>query len=166
MGESRVTQAIDAYAAGSDLIEATIAGLPETALDLAPGPDAWSIRQILHHIADGDELWRLFVKRAQAQPGGEFTLEWYWTVPQDEWAHGWGYSERDVRLSLDVLRANRRQIVEMLRRSLSAWENSLLVRWPSGESRPVTVGDIVEMQTRHVAGHLDDIRSIRSANGV
>ncbi len=166
MPEQSITDAIAAYAEGPDLLEASISGLLPEALDLSPGPIDWTIRQILHHVADGDEIWRVFVKRAIARPGGEFSLDWYWSFPQDDWPRKWAYAQRDVRLSLDVFRANRRQIAEMLRLAPGAWDNTLVVRSRSGEAQPVTVGWVVEMQTRHVVGHVDDIRKIREAHGM
>jgi uncharacterized damage-inducible protein DinB len=49
------------YADGPKQLEAAIAGLPEVNLDIAERDGTWTIRQILHHIADGDDLWRSFI---------------------------------------------------------------------------------------------------------
>jgi hypothetical protein len=31
---------------------------------------------------------------------------------------------------------------------------------------PIRVGDVIEMQVRHVAGHVEDITAIRQAHGL
>jgi len=64
------------FAGGPDRLEAAIAGLSAADLDLALSSDRWSIRQIVHHIADGDDLWKEFVKRAIGNPEGEIKLAW------------------------------------------------------------------------------------------
>jgi hypothetical protein len=48
----------------------------------------------------------------------------------------------------------------------SAWEQSLVVRWPNGEEQQVSVAWVVEMQARHVPGHVDDIRRARQVHGI
>jgi len=153
------------YAAGPDRLEAAIAGLSAADLDLALNSDSWSIRQIVHHIADGDDLWKGFVKQAIGHPAGEFTLVWYWQITQDEWAERWAYGERAIEPSLALFRANRAHIVQLLAHRSEAWSNSLLIRRPDGEGAQTSVGWVVAMQARHIDGHLDDIRRIRAAHG-
>jgi hypothetical protein len=153
------------YAAGPDRLEAAIAGLSAADLDLALSSDTWSIRQIVHHIADGDGLWKEFVKRAIGNPEGEFSLAWYWQVGQDEWARRWAYREREIEPSLALFRASRAHVVQLLAHRPEAWSHSLLIRWLDGEEVQTSVEWVVAMQARHVVGHLDDIRRIREAHG-
>jgi uncharacterized damage-inducible protein DinB len=79
------------FAAGPTQLEAAIAGLSEGELDRAEGDHTWTIRQLVHHIADGDDIWKGFIKRATGNPGGTFDLQWYWEMPQDEWVEHWAY---------------------------------------------------------------------------
>ena len=156
---------IAGYAAGPDRLEAAIAGLAAADLDLALDSDSWSIRQIVHHIADGDDLWKGFVKQAIGHPAGEFTLAWYWQITQDEWAERWAYGERAIEPSLALFRASRAHIVQLLAHRPEAWSNCLLIRQPDGEEVQTSVEWVVAMQARHIDGHLDDIRRIRQAHG-
>jgi hypothetical protein len=151
------------YADGPRQLEAAIAGLSEGELDLAEGDDTWTIRQIVHHVVDGDDIWKVFIKRALGNPGGKFDLQWYWEMPQDEWAKRWAYASREIDPSLALFRANRAHIVQLLETMPAVWEQSLLVRWPNGEEQKVSVAWVVEMQARHVPGHVDDIRRARLA---
>jgi len=153
------------YAAGPDRLEAAIAGLCAADLDLALDGNSWSIRQIVHHIADGDDIWKEFVKRAIGNPAGEFTLAWYWQLAQNDWAGRWAYRERDIEPSLALFRASRAHVVQLLAHRPEAWSNSLLIHWPNGEEMQTSVEWVVAMQARHVDGHLDDIRRIREAQG-
>ena len=164
MGERKAI--IAEYAGGPKQLEVAIADLPKGCLDFAENDTTWTIRQIVHHVADGDDIWKVFVKRAVGNPGGRFDLQWYWDKPQDEWVQSWAYAVREIEPSLALFRANRAHIVQLLSSIPSAWEQRLSVRWPSGEEHLVSVGWVVEMQARHVPGHVDDIRRARQAYGV
>jgi hypothetical protein len=154
------------YADGPNQLEAAIAGLSEGELDLAESAHTWTIRQIVHHVADGDDLWKAFIKRAIGTPGGNFDLQWYWQMPQGEWAKSWAYASREIGPSLGLFRANRAQIVQLLEHMPKAWEQSLLVRWSDGEEEQVSVAWVVDMQAQHVLGHVDDIRRARQVHEV
>ena len=154
------------YADGPVQVEAAIAGLSEGELDIAQSDGAWTIRQIVHHIVDGDDIWKVFIKRAIGNPAGKFDLQWYWAMPQDEWVKSWAYASREIEPSLALFHASRGHIVQLLERMPAAWERSLVVRWPNGEEQKVSVAWVVEMQAQHVPGHLDDIRRARQVHGV
>jgi hypothetical protein len=152
------------YAEGPAQLEAAIAGLTEVELNMAQFADAWTIRQIVHHVADGDDIRKVGIKAALGNPRGTFTLQWYWDKPQDEWVEDWDYAGRDIEPSLALFHANRHHIVQLLNQVPDAWERSMFIRWPNGQKVQITVGYIVEMQADHVVGHINDIRMIRQAH--
>ena len=156
-------QTLIQYAAGPDLLEAALIGLSEADLDLAADPNGWTIRQIVHHITDGDELWKFCIKAALGNPEGHFSLRWYWDRPQVDWASIWAYERLSIDMSLQLLRTNRHQIVELLKLSPQAWQKSIWVEWPRCPAEQVTIRYVLEMQTGHVSGHIDDIQLIRRA---
>jgi hypothetical protein len=159
-------QLLTRYAAGPGLVQSAIQDLSETQLDLSLSPENWSIRQLVHHIADGDYLWKEFLLRAAGETEREFSLAWYWCLPQDEWVKRWSYAERDVNHSLALFKANRMHTLDLLRQTPDLWEKSLLIPNPRGEQERATVSEVVEMQSRHVEGHVEDIRQIRLAHTV
>ncbi len=161
---SKYDEILANYASGPDRLEAAIAGLSLTGLDTGLSSESWTIRQIVHHVVDGDDLWKMFVKQGLGNPGSEFTLGWYWDMEQIAWGERWAYAEREVKPSLALLRANRRHIVQLLEHRPGAWENCLLVRWPEREAQEVSVAWVVELQARHVFGHAADILRIREAH--
>ena len=52
------------YREGPALLERTLAGLTAAELDAPPRQGGWTIRQIVHHVADGDDLWKVGLKAA------------------------------------------------------------------------------------------------------
>ena len=154
------------YADGPARLEATLTGLSDSELDLSLGENAWTIRHIVHHIADGDDLWKACIKAALGNGDGLFTLQWYWDRPQMEWSESWRYASRSVESSLTLLDANRHHIVEMLEHGPDALERSIRLQPPHDTEVRITVKDVIEMQVRHMTGHTQDIQAIRQAHGV
>ncbi len=153
------------YAYGPDLLQSIIQDLQEPHLDLKLTPGSWSIRQLIHHITDGDYLWKEFLLRAAGDGEVEFSLEWYWCLPQDEWVKRWSYAGRDTSRSLILFKANRQHTLDLLAFTPWLWEKCLLIPTHEGGSERVSVEEVVEMQAGHVEGHVEDIRQIRLAHG-
>jgi len=165
-GTMSMNETLALYADGPRLLEAALAGLPPSGLDLAPESGGWTIRQIVHHLADGDDIWKVFIKRTIGNQSGEFTLDWYWQFPQDDWAERWAYATREIEPSLALLHASRSHVVQLLEQVPGAWEKCLLINWPGRYGEMVSVHWVVEMQARHVVMHIDDIRKLRLSHGV
>lgn len=163
--DGSIAETLARYADGPTLLDSTLAGLTEADLDLALSADSWSIRQIVHHLADGDDIWKVCIKAALGNSDGTFTLQWYWDRPQLEWSTNWKYASRRIESSLALLRANRRHTIELIGQTAEAWEKSIWLKPPNGRKERVTVGWIVEMQAEHVVVHIKDIRSILQAHG-
>jgi hypothetical protein len=154
------------YADGPARLEAALTGITGSELDLSLANDAWTIRQIVHHIVDGDDLWKTCIKAALGNSDGLFTLQWYWDKPQMEWSESWSYASRTVESSLTLLDANRHHIVELLVNVSDALEKSIRLQPPHGDEVHITVREVLEMQVRHMTGHTQDIQAIRLANAV
>ena len=147
-------------------LETALLDLSEINLNLRTSAEGWSIREIVHHIVDGDDMWKMFIKQAIGNPDSEFFLNWYWQVAQDEWAKSWNYKERSIEPSLAMFRANRSHIVQLLRYTPVAMEKRLRVRWPKIGEREVRVASVVEGQTQHTIEHIADIGTIRGAHSL
>ena len=154
------------YADGPSLLDSALAGLSETDLDLSPGADSWSIRQIVHHLVDGDDIWKICIKTALGNSEALFSLQWYTAKPQMEWSESWAYSHRGLESSLELYRANRRHIVDLLEHIPGACEKSVRLERPGKEELRITVFDVVELHVQHLTEHIESIKSIRQAHGV
>jgi uncharacterized damage-inducible protein DinB len=159
------TSILAQYAQGPALLETSLAGSGEADLDARGSQVGWTIRQIVHHIVDGDDFWKLCIKSALGNEEGEFTLEWYWALSQDEWAERWEYSRRSVDVSLALFKANRAHVLQLLEQVPDAWQRSIGMRRPDGQTERVSVGTAIEVQARHVVHHTKRIRAIREQHG-
>lgn len=157
------SELLDLYADGPALLESALAGLTESDLDLALSADSWSIRQIVHHLTDGDDIWKICIKAALGNSDGLFTLQWYWEKPQMEWSENWRYASRSIESSLALLRANRRHIVELIEHIPGACDKSIRLQRLNKPEVRITVMDVLEIHTQHMVEHVKNIEAIRQA---
>jgi len=157
---------ISQYAGGPVRLHAVLKGLTDSDLDLALTTDTWTIRQIVHHIVDGDDIWKTCIKAALGNNAGLFSLQWYWDRSQMDWATNWKYASRPIEPSLELFRANRQHLAELIQQTPNAWELSIRIKYPEREEERITVGFVLEMQTGHLTGHIGEIQAIRRAHNL
>ena len=148
------------YMEGPALLERALAGIQGTDLDAPPSQGGWTIRQIVHHLVDGDDIWKICIKQALGNEQTEFSLDWYRTLPQDTWADRWAYSQRSIEVSLSLFQAIRNHVVQLLEHVPDAWNKSVGFREPDGKIERVPVGFIIEIQADHVVHHIKQIQTI------
>jgi hypothetical protein len=157
-------ETIQKFTEGPRLLRKAIEGLDDTILDLIPEAGGWTIREIVHHAADGDLYWKVCILMALGGVKEPFHLAWYWDRPQENWGQAWNYGSRDIEASLALLEANRRQMVELMNGIEGAFEKTITVRWPGGDEQLISAGWIIAMQAGHLERHIEDVRAIRAQN--
>jgi uncharacterized damage-inducible protein DinB len=157
--------ALSLYREGPGLLEQAVTGLRDADLDATPSGGGWSVRQIVHHLADGDDLWKLGIKMAIGKEEAEFALGWYWSLPQQTWAEQWAYCRRPIGASLALLRASREHVLQLLESVPDAWNRAVVVRTPQGDVERIPVGFVIRMQADHVVHHIERIRVILQTRG-
>lgn len=154
------------YADCLNLLRASIDGLQGSELDLSGKQDEWTIREIIHHVADGDYLWKTCILMALGESERPFHLKWYWEADQVRWSRLWEYASREIETSLALLAANRNHTVELLRKVPGSLSRTITIEWPAGDQQKVTIEWVLEMQTNHVAGHVKEIREIGEVSNI
>ena len=150
---------ISRYIGGPTLLERILTGLNEADLDSASSAGGWTIRQMVHHIVDGDDIWKICIKQALGNDQSEFSLDWYRVLSQDIWSDRWANAKRPVEESLALFRAIRAYVVQLIEHIPDGWNRTVGFREPNGEIEIVSVGFIIEMQANHVLHHLKQIES-------
>jgi uncharacterized damage-inducible protein DinB len=156
---------ISRYREGPRLLEQAVLGLEDAVLDASPSRGGWTIRQIVHHVVDGDDIWKICIKMAMGNEEAEFALGWYWALPQETWADRWAYAKRSLDVSLSLLGANRAHTVQLLESTPEGWNRSVIMRTRKGEVERIPVGFVVQMQADHVFHHVERIRAILRERG-
>ncbi len=158
-------RALSRFREGPTLLEQTVSGLQDSELDFKPHEGGWTIRQIVHHIVDGDDIWKFGVKMALGNDQAEFSLGWYSCQSQDTWADRWAYNNRPIGTSLSLLKAIRGHVLQLLTSVPEAWDRTVVVRTQQEKIEKVTVGFVIQMQADHLYHHLERIRSILRERG-
>ena len=156
---------ITRFREGPLLLERAVMALQDADLDARPSGGGWSVRQIVHHVVDGDDLWKLAIKIAIGNDRAEFHLDWYWPLTQETWAERWAYSQRSIAVSLSLLKATREHILQLLESVPEAWNRAVVVRTPQGEIEHVPIGFVIQMQGDHVLHHIKRIHAILQERG-
>jgi len=155
-----LTIVVKEFSNGIDRLDEVLEGLSESDLDRCREPGKWSIRQIVHHIAEAEVLWNTALKAALANPGCTFDFNWY--IVDNKCADPLFYHRRPIDQSLSLFRASRKQVLELLDLTDHFWEQFLYAQHESiGEKRKFTVEEIVEWQDKHLRLHLIQIKKSR-----
>ncbi len=154
-------EVLNLFKQGSTLLESNLSGLTDHELDYVPTNGGWTIRQIIHHITDGDDLWKMAIKIVLGNEEAEFNLKWYQVKPQIEWGKSWNYEKRSITESLNLFKANREHILQLLEYSTNSWTNKIKYQEPDGKIELIPIGFIIEMQANHVIHHIKRIVEIR-----
>jgi len=158
-------EALSRYREGPMILEHTVKELRDADLDAKPSGGGWTVRQIVHHIADGDDIWKMCIKMAIGNEQAEFSLAWYWSQKQDIWADRWAYSQRSIDVSLSLLQAGREHVLQLLASVPEAWNRAVVLRTPKGEIEQIPVGFVIKMQADHLLHHVERIRAILKEGG-
>jgi hypothetical protein len=158
-------ETLDRLICGGLQLDAALAGLLEEQLDLRLAPGEWSIRQIVHHLVDGGDVFTQIIRQAIAQTGSDVVFAAY---PGNEaWAAELDYHCRPVGPALGLIKAHCAYQAELLNHFYGAWDREVVIHDAQGtHAQPISVRQVVDMLGEHMAEHVETIRAIRAANGL
>ncbi|MDQ3929322.1 MAG: DinB family protein, partial [Chloroflexota bacterium] len=109
------------YMQAAQELQALMEEVGEQELDQSQTPGGWTIRQIVHHIADADAMQLPRIKMALAEPGRAWVPNIY--SPQ-EWSDSVGRTRLPVRASVKLFVATREHVAELVQHlAPESWES-------------------------------------------
>ena len=126
-------------------------GLSERELSRSYGPGKWSVRFLLHHLADAETVLYERIRRVLAEP--HQTLK---VFDQDAWAKELDYASMPLEISSDVFAAVRSAIIHLARLRYETHGHLTFVHSVTG---PRTLRNEFDKVAEHNALHLGHIRS-------
>jgi len=132
-------------------------GLGEADLARTYAPGKWSVRYVLHHIADSETVFFERIRRTLSEPRPVL-----WVAQQDAWAKGLDYS----RLPLDLSR----RVFESVRAAVlyyagEHYERSGHLEFVHSVTGLRTLKDEFDKVANHNAHHLAQIRTALGESG-
>jgi hypothetical protein len=154
-------QALLLFTSSAEKLQALVRDLSETDLDVLSEVDGWTIREIIHHVADDCDVWSMCVKKAIATPGVIVRFEGF---PGNEaWAQALDFGQREIGPAIDLIGAHRRYLAQLLKHFSDLWDRS--VTFANAEGKIVgemTVQEMVNMLAGHMLEHVDTIERTRT----
>jgi hypothetical protein len=124
--------------------------LGERDLSLSYGPGKWSVRQILHHLADSETVMAERIRRILSE--GRRVL---WAFDQEAWAQALDYPAMPLELSREIYRSARAGIRYLA--TLHYVKNGHL-EWVHSETGVRTLRAELDKVAAHNEHHLGQIR--------
>ena len=125
--------------------------LPESELAKAYAPGKWSIRYILHHLADAETVLNDRIRRTISEPKQVLLV-----FDQDAWAKGLDYSQMPLDLSRKIYEATRAGIIHLAREH---YERNGHLEFIHSETGLRTLKDEFDKVAAHNAEHLAQIEA-------
>ena len=129
--------------------------LGEADLEKTYGPGKWSVRYLLHHLADSESVLYYRIRRVISEP-----KQVIWVYDQDAWAKALDYSTIPLELARDLYVASRAGVIHQARRH---YETSGDITFVHSETGRRTLKDEFDKVVSHNEHHVRDIeRALRS----
>lgn len=143
------------YAEGAQEILNALEGITDEELDARPAPGEWSVREIIHHLADSEMEGAMRLRRLLAEPHPMIA-----GYDQEMFARRLWYDRRPIAAALTAIQAARETTLEILQcLTPDDWRRE----GTHSEFGRLTVEDWLRLYAAHALEHVDQIRRVRSA---
>jgi len=144
---------LERYRRGAALVAVAITGAAGSELDYSPGPDRWSVRQILCHLADAELVSAVRLRRILAEDEPQLPA-----FDGQAWARNLDYARRRIAQALETLRRTRAENYELLKDlPEAAWSRA----GTQSEWGRLTLAGLLEREALHTEHHARQIRERR-----
>jgi hypothetical protein len=153
----RYPELIAVIAGAGALFRAAVAGLTDTQLDTPYRPDGWTVRQVIHHVADSHA--NAYVRFRMALTEDEPTIKPY---KEKKWAELPDASKGPIEVSLTLIDALHTRLSALMKTMKSA-DFQRTYRHP--EDGVIRLELVLAMYAWHCRHHAAHITSLRQRNG-
>lgn len=150
---SEISDLLERFRGGPELVANTIAGAADAELDFAPEPGKWSMRQIVAHLADTELVTAARFRRMIAEDRPRFE-----EFDQDAWATSLDYAKRQPSQSIETLTLIRGDSYALLKDVPEAAFERIGIHPRRGE---MSVLQVVKLSADHVEKHSGHLRERR-----
>ena len=142
---------IESYARAFDQLSEALDNFPPRMWQYKPGPDRWSIHEIILHIVDSEVNSYIRCRCFLAEPGK--TIMAY---DENRWAESLRYHDQSTAEALELFRLLRRMSFRLIAALPDdAWSNS--INHPEGGT--MTLDDWLTTYTHHIPEHIRQMQA-------
>jgi hypothetical protein len=145
-------QRIESYGAAHALLTAALERFPREMWQFRPAPDAWTIHEIIVHIADSEVNSYVRCRRFIAEPGSAVL-----GYDEGQWARALHYHEQSPEGAVELFRWLRGLSYELIKTvPESTWANTV----HHSENGLMTMDDWLVTYERHVRDHVAQMQVV------
>jgi uncharacterized damage-inducible protein DinB len=148
---------IETYEAGGQMLRHAVAGLSREDLIAHPGPGAWSIQELVIHLADSDAISIDRMKRMLTEDNPPLLY-----ADESAYVERLHHDEQSIEDALTLVEVSRRQWARVLQ---LLPDEALLRQGTHNRAGIVTVGHYVENYCKHLDHHLTFLKAKRERLG-
>lgn len=146
---------IAAYGGAPERLMHALKQFPKEMWQYKPGPERWSIHEIMLHLADSEANSYIRCRRFIAEPGN--TIMAY---DENRWADSLNYHSQDPEEALELFGLLRRMSHRIIKDLPDAvWANTV----DHPENGIMTMDDWLGVYTNHVPDHIQQMRATHAA---
>ena len=152
---------IENFTAVLDDLDRVLKQVPEEGIDWAEKEGEWTIRQVLHHLAEDCNVYAFIIERALATPGGKVFFGEF--IGNQAWGERLAWHERSVDIALEMIHVHRKFLAELVGHFPERWDNTINFYNESAEKvAEQSVRQMMIMLTEHMQEHVAMIEQILS----
>lgn len=156
-------QLVKEFSDGIHHLDEALKGLSESDLDLSRAQDKWTIREIVHHISEAEDIWKIAFKAALGNPGCTFNFNWY--IANNKCSEPLMYNIRPINDAVELFRICRKQVLELINLVDNAWEKYAYIEHESmPEKLKFSAEKIIQWQVQHLDIHISQIKETRKVH--
>ena len=153
MGE--IADLLERFRRGAELVAVVTTGAAGPELDFSPGPQQWTVRQIVGHLADSEIVTADRLRRVIAEENPTLMA-----MDEKAWAEKLDYGRRRFSQMVETFRRIRAENFELLN---GLAEETFQRPGTHSERGQVTLLDLLRIYTEHGENHARQIRTVRDA---
>jgi hypothetical protein len=143
------------YKDGCRQVADALKGISETELDFHRAPGKWSVRQIVHHLADSEMTSAIRLRKLLVEMN-----PYIQAYDQDEFAKKLQYAKRPIEPAVKAFEASRETTSEIFEHMTDDdWKRM----GEHAEIGPYSAEKWLEIYAAHARNHADQIRQSRAA---
>lgn len=138
---------LESFGNAPTLLSSALRRYPKKMWLYKPGPERWSIHEIILHLADSEASAYVRSRRFIAEPGSQVLQQF----DAARWAKSLGYYHQSTREALEIIRRLRKMTYQLL---LAVPESVWLHRVDHSGEGTLSLEDWLDRQERHVPHHI------------
>jgi hypothetical protein len=152
---NEIEELLERFRRGGEILASATTGCAGVELDYKPSPDKWSIRQIVCHLADSEQVGAMRFRQTIAEENP--TIQWY---DEGAWAEKLDYSRRKLSVAVETFRRTRAENFDLLRELPAEAYSRMATHSKFG---PKTLLDLLRTYAEHAENHVVQLRQVRQA---